>query len=57
MLAGIVVLQSLTFYVFPPEDDLVSFLAATGGLTALLMLICWVKGEPPRWRWGNSESD
>ena len=50
VLAGFVVLLSLIFSVFPPEEDLVSFLAATGGLTALLLLVCWVKGEPPRWR-------
>jgi uncharacterized membrane protein len=22
-------------------------------LTAVLIAICWLKGEPPRWRWGN----
>jgi hypothetical protein len=22
-------------------------------LTVLLVAICWVKGEPPRWRWGD----
>jgi hypothetical protein len=24
-----------------------------GGLTLALVLICWVKGEPSRWRWGG----
>jgi hypothetical protein len=23
------------------------------GLTVALVLICWLKGEPPRWRWGR----
>jgi hypothetical protein len=34
---------------------LVSFLAYAGFLTVVLIAICWVKGEPPRWRWGGSE--
>jgi hypothetical protein len=57
VLAGFIGLLSLLFTVIPPEEDIVSFLVATGGLTALLLLICWMKGEPPRWRWGNSEFD
>jgi hypothetical protein len=23
-------------------------------LTLGLILVCWLKGEPPRWRWGNN---
>jgi len=23
--------------------------------TALLILICWIKGEKPGWRWGNKK--
>jgi hypothetical protein len=22
-------------------------------VTALLVAVCWLKGEPPRWRWGE----
>ena len=22
-------------------------------LTLLLVAVCWLKGEPPRWRWGS----
>jgi hypothetical protein len=25
-------------------------------LTVLLTAVCWVKGEPPRWRWGKRNS-
>jgi hypothetical protein len=25
-------------------------------LTAALVAICWLKGEPPGWRWGGRES-
>ena len=24
-----------------------------GILSVLLLAVCWVKGEPPRWRWGG----
>lgn len=26
--------------------------AFIGAMLAILFLICWLKGEPPRWRWG-----
>jgi hypothetical protein len=29
------------------------FLAVTLLLSLLLLLICFAKGEPPRWRWGD----
>ena len=22
-------------------------------LSGVLVVICWIKGEPPRWRWGS----
>ena len=25
------------------------------GLTIVLIGVCWVKGEPPRWRWGQRD--
>ena len=29
------------------------FVAYTAVLCAALVAVCWVKGEPPRWRWGK----
>ncbi|HEY6830075.1 MAG TPA: hypothetical protein VI259_24640 [Gemmatimonadaceae bacterium] len=26
-------------------------------LTALLVAVCWITGEPPRWRWGAQDDD
>ena len=26
-------------------------------LTGALIAICWIKGEPPRWRWGKRSED
>jgi hypothetical protein len=37
----------------PPERTTVEFLACVGALTAALLAVCWLKGEPPRWRWGR----
>jgi uncharacterized membrane protein YhaH (DUF805 family) len=55
VLAGFAVLLLVGLKLFPPNRDLVSFLAYVVLLTALLVAICWLKGEPPRWRWGKSE--
>ncbi|ULU25923.1 hypothetical protein [Dyella terrae] len=29
------------------------FVLYAAALTAVLLLVCWLKGEPARWRWGN----
>ena len=31
------------------------FVLYAGGLTAILLLVCWLKGEPPHWRWGRQD--
>jgi hypothetical protein len=33
----------------------VAHLAFIALMTALLLLICFAKGEPPSWRWGGRE--
>jgi hypothetical protein len=38
---------------FPPRTALVFFLVYVVLVGALLLGVCWLKGEPPRWRWGN----
>ena len=35
----------------PPERQTGLFLAGVALATALLLLVCLLKGEPPRWRW------
>ena len=44
-------------FVFPPAKALTSYLAFTAILCALQLGICWLKGEPPRWRWGNDKAE
>ena len=29
------------------------FTAGLAVATLLLLAVCWLKGEPPRWRWGD----
>ena len=40
------------FLILPTRGELV-FVAYTVLLCVLLMLVCWWKGERPRWRWGR----
>jgi hypothetical protein len=42
-------------FIFPLSTKMGSLLIYWALLTAALMAICWLKGEPPRWRWGDDE--
>jgi mxaL protein len=55
VLAAFIGLFAAGFWMFPPKSELVPFLAYAVFLTAVLIAICWIKGEPPRWRWGGHE--
>jgi uncharacterized membrane protein YhaH (DUF805 family) len=57
VLCAFIALVALGFFVFPPDKQLGLYLAYVGALTMLLIAICWLKGEPPRWRWGGDERD
>ena len=41
------------FFLFPPGRETFAFLVYTGVLIVVLLVICYAKGEPPRWRWGD----
>ena len=47
---GLVVLGAL---LFPPAKALAAYVTYIAVLTVLLIGVCWLKGEPPRWRWGG----
>ena len=51
--AGYVALVAASAALFPPGRGPLAFALAVGGLTAALVGICFLKGEPPRWRWGR----
>jgi hypothetical protein len=38
---------------FLPAGDEFAFVVGAIALTVVLVSICWWKGEPPRWRWGD----
>lgn len=36
-----------------PTYGVLSFVAYASVLTIVLIAICWIKGERPKWRWGE----
>ena len=36
-----------------PGSGAGAFVAYSALLSVILVVICWLKGEPPRWRWGD----
>jgi len=53
VLATFAALSAAAFFAFPPNKNPGALFACIAALTGLLILICWLKGEPPRWRWGG----
>lgn len=52
-LAAFVLALALDTLLFPPRSALVPFIAGVLGPGVLFVATCWIKGEPPRWRWGD----
>jgi drug/metabolite transporter (DMT)-like permease len=42
-------------FFFPPGKMLSAYVVYIVVLSIALVGICWLKGEPPRWRWGDDE--
>jgi drug/metabolite transporter (DMT)-like permease len=42
-------------FFFPPRKMLSAYVVYIVVLSIALVGICWLKGEPPRWRWGDDE--
>jgi hypothetical protein len=36
-----------------PTHGAPAFVACVAALTVLMTLVCWLTGEPPKWRWGD----
>ena len=49
------ILFALGVFLFPPNAKLGFFLSYMVILSLAFMAICWLKGEPPRWRWGDKQ--
>jgi len=46
-------LVALSFFIFPPHQNPGVFIIAAALLSVFFIVVCWVKGEPPKWRWGS----
>ena len=46
-------LLAVGFFLFPLATHRVLFNIHIWSVILLLVVVCWVKGEPPRWRWGK----
>lgn len=44
---------TLVSVLWPPPRHTVAFGAGITAATLAMLVICWLKGEPPRWRWGD----
>lgn len=48
-----VTLLRVTALLFHPHQEPFIFVQRVILLRVVLVAICWLKGEPPRWRWGE----
>jgi hypothetical protein len=53
VLAVYVALLVLGALLFEPHQHPFGFAILVILATAALSVVCWLKGEPPRWRWGK----
>lgn len=43
----------LVFRFLPPAANIVLFSCGILFCSVILLLVCWLKGEPAKWRWGK----
>ena len=53
VLAVYLALVAAGMFLFPPHVELLPFLVYEFVLTLGLIVVCYAKGEPPSWRWGD----
>ncbi len=44
-------------FLTPARCSRAVFGAVLLGLSLLMVVVCWLKGEPLRWRWGSDDGD
>ena len=57
LLAYIVLILGGVLLFLPEKDNIPWFLFYTIILTLILIWICWLKGEKPKWRWGKGKDE
>jgi hypothetical protein len=53
VMALFVVAEVAVSLALPPAQFPRAFWGATAAYLAALVLVCWLKGAPPGWRWGS----
>jgi len=48
-----VLLLGLIVFFFRADHHPVAFVSLVAILSLVLFVVCWIKGEPSRWRWGK----
>jgi hypothetical protein len=57
VLVGFILLVYGGSILFSPAKHLAAYLAYVALLSVLLIAVCWLTGEPPRWRWGDDQRE
>lgn len=52
-LAAYVASVALVAVLWPPPRHMLGFGTGMAATTLALLVVCWLTGEPPRWRWGT----
>ena len=55
VMAAFMALVMAGAFLLPPRRSLPLFIGYIACLSVGLVGVCWWKGEPPRWRWGDDE--
>jgi hypothetical protein len=53
VLGAFALLVGVGAWIFLRNDERFSFIGYVAGLTVLLLIVCYVTGEPPSWRSGD----
>jgi uncharacterized membrane protein YhaH (DUF805 family) len=56
VLALYVAAMALIVMRVPPTSNIALFMLLVTAATAVMVLVCWLTGEPPSWRWGDDDS-
>lgn len=55
VLAAFLALVVAGKFLILPRKAMAAYVVYLGVLSALLLGVCWLKGEPLRWRWGDDD--
>jgi drug/metabolite transporter (DMT)-like permease len=55
VLAAFMALAVAGTFLFWPRKAMAAYIVYLAVLSALLIGVCWLKGEPARWRWGDND--